>query len=44
MKGLRRWSDWYLRTGGKVLRDDEEDPIDKGKRIIVVTEGNVIMP
>jgi len=35
--GMRLWSDWYLGEGGKVLRDDEENFMDRGRRVVIVT-------
>ena len=44
LKGVRKWSDFYFSDAGKVLREDEENFMDKSKRIIVVTEEKVIIP
>lgn len=37
LAGMRLWSDWYLGKDGKALRDDEENFMDRGQRIVVVT-------
>ncbi|WP_238430976.1 EthD domain-containing protein [Frankia nepalensis] len=36
--GLAIWNRWYLGDEGRVLRDDEENFMDKGKRLVLVTE------
>ncbi|MFF3567565.1 EthD domain-containing protein [Nocardia jiangxiensis] len=38
LAGLRIWTEWYRGPGGKVLRDDEENFMDIGRRVIVVTD------
>ena len=42
MAGVRKWSDWYFSEPGRRLRDDEDNFLDKDRRIIVVTEENTI--
>ncbi|MQY21546.1 EthD domain-containing protein [Nocardia macrotermitis] len=36
--GLRIWTDWYRGEGGAALRVDEENFMDVGERVILVTE------
>jgi len=36
--GMRLWSEWYIGEGGKVLRDDEENFMDRGQRVVIVTQ------
>ncbi len=43
LKAFRKWTDWYFSDDGKVLRDDEENFMDKSKRIIVVAEERVMI-
>ena len=38
LAGMKLWSDWYLGDAGKILRDDEENFMDVGKRIVIVTD------
>ncbi|MGW3483997.1 EthD domain-containing protein [Rhodococcus indonesiensis] len=38
LAGLERWTTWYMGDGGRVLRDDEENFMDVGSRIILITE------
>jgi uncharacterized protein (TIGR02118 family) len=38
IEGMRAWTTWYLGPEGKVLRDDEDNFMDKSKRVVVVTE------
>ncbi|ADP83332.1 EthD domain-containing protein [Pseudofrankia inefficax] len=35
---LAVWNRWYLGDDGKVLRDDEENFMDKDKRIVIVAD------
>jgi uncharacterized protein (TIGR02118 family) len=37
LDAMQRWADWYASPAGKVLRDDEENFMDRGKRVVVVT-------
>jgi uncharacterized protein (TIGR02118 family) len=41
LAALQRWSAWYGGPDGKVLRDDEENFMDLGARVVVVTEVRV---
>jgi len=34
---MRRWASWYESPDGKVLRDDEENFMDVGSRVVLVT-------
>jgi uncharacterized protein (TIGR02118 family) len=36
--GLDVWNRWYLGDGGRVLRDDEENFMDKSKRYVLITD------
>ncbi len=36
--GLAVWNRWYLGDEGKILRDDEENFMDKSRRVVIVTE------
>ncbi|OHV65279.1 EthD domain-containing protein [Pseudofrankia sp. BMG5.36] len=36
--GLATWNRWYLGDEGGVLRDDEENFMDKSRRYVLVTE------
>lgn len=44
LESLRKWNDWYFSDDAKALRDDEDNFMDKSKRIIVVTDERVIIP
>jgi uncharacterized protein (TIGR02118 family) len=44
LESFRKWNDWYFSDDAKPLRDDEENFMDKSKRVIVVTEERVITP
>ena len=43
LDSMRAWSQWYFSESGKILRDDEDNFLDKSKRIIVVTEEKIII-
>jgi uncharacterized protein (TIGR02118 family) len=36
--GMELWTNWYLGAGGQVLRDDEENFMDKGRRVVIVAD------
>jgi uncharacterized protein (TIGR02118 family) len=38
LEAMQRWNAWYLSPEGKVLRDDEENFMDRDARVVVVTE------
>lgn len=38
LAGLRVWSMWYRGEGGRTLRDDEENFMDIGRRVVLVTD------
>ena len=42
LESLRKWNDWYFSDDAKPLRDDEDNFMDKSKRVIVVAEERVI--
>jgi len=41
MDALHAWNAWYFGEGGRALRDDEDHFMDKGSRVIVVTDERV---
>src|SRR5439155_12661462 len=41
LAAMERWASWYSSPAGKVLRDDEENFMDRDKRVVVVTEERV---
>lgn len=38
LDGVRMWNEWYLGPEGAVLRDDEDQFMDKSKRVVVLTD------
>jgi uncharacterized protein (TIGR02118 family) len=42
MAHLQRWIKWYNSEAGKPLRDDEENFMDRSKRVVVITEERVM--
>jgi uncharacterized protein (TIGR02118 family) len=36
--GMELWTSWYLGDGGQVLRHDEENFMDTGRRVVIVTD------
>ncbi|MFQ6396221.1 EthD domain-containing protein [Nocardia sp. KC 131] len=38
LAGLKVWTMWYRGDGGRVLREDEENFMDTGRRVTVVTD------
>ena len=42
LESLYKWNDWYFSDDAKPLRDDEDNFMDKSKRVIVIVEENVI--
>jgi uncharacterized protein (TIGR02118 family) len=36
--GMQLWTTWYLGEGGRVLRDDEENFLDIGRRVVIVAD------
>lgn len=42
LESFRKWNDWYFSDDAKPLRDDEDNFMDKSKRVIVIAEENVI--
>jgi len=41
LEAMQRWVDWYASPAGKVLRDDEEEFMDRSARVVVVTEERI---
>ena len=44
IESFRKWNDWYFSDDAKPLRDDEDNFMDKSKRVIVIAEERVITP
>jgi len=44
LESLQKWNDWYFSDDAKPLRDDEDNFMDKSKRVIVIAEERVITP
>ncbi|MBN1848544.1 MAG: EthD domain-containing protein [Deltaproteobacteria bacterium] len=43
-EAIKRWADWYEGDDGKVLRDDEDRFLDKSRRVILVTDEQIVKP
>ena len=44
MASFNRWNEWFWGEGGKPLRDDEDNFIDKSKRFVVIVEEREVSP
>jgi len=42
LESFHKWNDWYFSDDAKPLRDDEDNFMDKSKRVIIITEERVI--
>jgi uncharacterized protein (TIGR02118 family) len=41
LEAMERWNAWYRSADGKVLRDDEDNFMDRSRRVVVVTRERV---
>jgi uncharacterized protein (TIGR02118 family) len=44
MDMFQKWFAWFMSDGGQLLRDDEENFIDRSSTTVVIVEENVIIP